>query len=411
MPFYPERVVAELESSVEEIATFAAGDTNVVEVYRDCLRDAVGTLEAATLRSSVGHQRDRYPGALPTAEWDDAADPVVPFDPAADWDNHEAVNDFAADVLHGVTTIAADGSELGPTREFTVPLGLVQVAWYANHHDPAGDYDEGLETELLLPRDVTRTDDRGLRYTDSQAPAHERYRLEARTVGQCIERVAGYDGQPPVVLYDGPLVPSFANTFAPQVRDEYYRESMATVLAASEHHRVPVVGYTTGSGSTNLAKLLRRQYREELGDLPFIADARILRAFTERWGDRSLLFVNRQDGAVDAMTATYRGESYDFWDDVLFAYLDIPGGAAFDRVELPGWVLREGLADHVFDVLRAEAGIGRGYPELLQQADANAVLDYEAEQRFLALVQEFADAHDLPVEWDPKALSKERRRR
>jgi len=75
------------------------------------------------------------------------------------------------------------------------------------------------------------------------------------------------------------------------------------------------------------------------------------------------------------LTTQYRGEAYDFWDDVLFAYLNIPGGDALDRVELPGWVLRDDQAEYVFDVVRAEAGVGRGYPEILQQADANAVLD------------------------------------
>ena len=39
------------------------------------------------------------------------------------------------------------------------------------------------------------------------------------------------------------------------------------------------------------------------------------------------------------------------------------------------------------------------------------MLDTGAKNRFLALVQEFADEHDLPIEWDAKALSKERRRR
>jgi len=147
-------------------------------------------------------------------------------------------------------------------------------------------------------------------------------------------------------------------------------------------------------------------------DRPFVADSRIFDPFIDHWGDRSQLFSNRQDGAVDALTTQYRGEAYDFWDDdVLFAYLNIPGGDALDRVELPGWAAGDDQAEYVFDVVRAEAGVGRGYPEILQQADANAVLDTGAKTGSLALVQEFADEHDLPIEWDAKALSKERRRR
>jgi len=410
VPFYPERVAEALESNKSTLRDFSHDDTLAVERYRECLQNATASIDTTALRDDVGSDIDTYPGALPTTEWDAYDSPVISFETAADWDNHEAVNEFAADVLAGVTTAAADGSELGPTREFTVPLGLVQVAWYANHHSRDGDYDDGVRTRLLTPDALTEDRDDGRRYVDGQAPAHERYSDEARCIVECIERYADRD-PPAVVLYDGPLVPSFANTFDATTRDEYYRESMATVLAASAHHGVPVVGYTAGSGSTNIAKLLRRHNRSELGDLPFVADARILSPCTEHWGDRSQLFVNRQDGAVDALSTTYRGEMYKFWDDVLFAYLDIPGGDALDRVELPGWVLRDNLTEYVFDALRAEAGVGRGYPELLQQADANAVLDTQAKQRFLATVQEFADEYDLPIDWDAKALSKERRRR
>ena len=409
MPLYPERVAEQLEANKAEIHRFSHDDTRVVEVYRERLRDAV-TESQAEVRDAVGDDRDSYPGALPTREWDAMSGPIVPFDTSVPWDNHEAVNEFAAGALAGVSTVAADGSEIGPTREFTVPLGLVQTAWCRNGHSPSRDYEEDITTRLLVPDDLTEDRDDGRRYVDGQAPAHERYREEARTIIGCIERFADMT-PPPVVLYDGPLVPSFANTFTPDIRDTYYRESMSMVLAASEHHSVPVVGYTAGSGSTNLAKLLRRRYPDTLGDRPFVADSRILDPFIDHWGDRSQLFNNRQDGAVDAMTTQYHGEEYEFWDDMLFAYLNIPGGDALDRVELPGWVLREERAEYVFDVVRAEAGVGRGYPEILQQADANAVLDTGAKNRFLALVQEFADEHDLPIEWDAKALSKERRRR
>lgn len=410
MPFYSEHVAADLAARIEDIRDFGRDEDEAVSEYRTALRDALRDHEASPLRDMLGP--DRYPGALPTPEWDEYEDPVVAFDQSASWDNHEAVNEFATDVLEGVTTVAADGSHLGPTDEFTVPLGLVQVAWCANHHSPDGDYEEGINTRLLGPNEVTQESDQedGVVYPDARAPGHERYRDEGETIVECIERFADRE-PPPVVLYDGPLVPSFANTYDPEVRDDYYRETMARVLAASEHHGVPVVGYTAESGRTNVAKLLRRTYRDRLADNPFVADARIFAAFTDNWGDRSVLFVNRQDGATDAMSATYRGREYDFAEDVLFGYVDVPGDGTMDHVELPGWILHEGLTEYVFDVVRAEAGVGRGYPELLQQADVNAVLDTDAKRQFLALVQEFADEHDLPIEWDVKALSKERRRR
>lgn len=410
MPFYPEVVLEELRQSTPEIQDFAHDDEQTVEEYRDAFRDALEEYSAAPLRSEVGP--DRYPGALPTQEWDEYDTPVIRFDESAAWDNHEAVNNYAKEVLEGVTTIAADGSELGPTDEFTVPLGLVQVAWNANHHHHDGDYEEGVNIRLLGPSDVIQRSDQedGIRYVDNRAPGHERYRDEAKTVIDCIERFSDLDPTP-VMIYDGPLVPTFANTYAPEVRDGYYREMMSKVLAASQHHRVPVVGYSAGSSRTNIAKLLRRTYRDRLRDKRFVSDSRILKEFMHHWGDRSQVFVHRQDGTVDAMQCRYRGEEYDFTTDVLFGYLEIPGGETMDYLEFPGWILRDDLVEHVFDVIRAEAGIGRGYPEIIQQADANAVLDASARRRFLELVQEFADKEGLPVEWNAKNLSKERRRR
>lgn len=410
MPFYPEPVHEDLTSHVDEIRDFVDEDTAAIETYREALCDALAEYEREPLRAELGPER--YPGALPSGEWDEHESPTVPFTEAAEWDSHEAVNEYAKRVLEGVTTIAADGSELGPTAGFTVPLGLIQIAWYANHHREDGAYDEGVRTRILGPTDVTRTPDGadGIRYPDGRAPGHARYREEGETVIECVERFADVD-PPPVIIYDGPLVPTFANTYSPEIRDEHYRETMARVLAASEYHRVPIVGYSAGGRRTNVAKMLRRTYRDRLADEPFVADSRILDGFTDQWGDRSLTFVQRWKGTVDALDTTYRGEPYEFATDVLFGYLDVPAGTSLDYLEFPGWIRRAGLVDYVFDVVRAETGVGRGYPEVLQQADANAVLDTEARHRFMSLVQEFADARDLPIEWDTKHLSKERRRR
>jgi hypothetical protein len=407
MPFYPDAVAAGLEDHVEDIRNYAEENDDTVRKYRDILRTATGEDDADAVRERVSKQR--YPGAVPTEEFDGHEDPIVQFDTASTWDSHEAVNEWAEEILEGVTTIAADGSSVGPVQEFTVPLGLVQVAWCANRHSHDADYEEAVHTRILGPEDVTyEGSEPGQRYADEQAPNHERYEAEGATVVECIERHADLE-PPPVVLYDGPLVPSFANTFEEPTRQRYL-ETMTEVLAASEHHEVPVVGYTAATGATNLAKLLQWGY-EGLRDEPFVADARILEGFTHNWGDRSLLFLNRQDGAVDALEGSYDGEQYAFGTEMLFAYLNASGPGAMDRVELPRWIAREGLTDYVFDVVRAEAAIGRGYPELLQQADTNAVLSAQDRREFMQLVQRFADEHDLSIEWDVKSLSKERRRR
>jgi hypothetical protein len=109
---------------------------------------------------------------------------------------------------------------------------------------------------------------------------------------------------------------------------------------------------------------------------------------------------------------------YDFANEIYFSYLKVPPGAGLDRLEFPGWLLDadapsgyESLYEYTLDAVRAEAGVGRGYPEILQQADTDAVLDQRDRQQFLRLLQGWAEENDIPLEWDAKALSKELRRR
>lgn len=408
MPVDPTAVVAGLRDHDETIRSYGETDAATVERYREVLAAAT---ERAADRLVADLSDDDYPGALPTREWDAHDGPVVGFDPAADWESHEAVNEFARETLAGQTTVGVDGSELGPTERFTVPLGLVQTAWVANHHREGGDYDRETDTRVLGPETVTRPagDGEGRRFPDGRAPAHERYAAEASAVIDCVERYADRD-PPAVVVYDGPLVPTFANTFDAAARDRY-RRVMARVLAASKHHGVPVVGYTAGSSRTSVSKLLRRTHPDALGELALVPDARLLAAWRDEWGDRSLAFVHRGDGSVDALATTYEGTHYEFGEEVAFAYLAVGESPGMDYVEFPRWVVREGLTEAVLDAVRAETGVGRGYPEVLQQADADAVLDAGDEREFCRLVAEYARENDLPLELDAKELSKRRRRR
>jgi hypothetical protein len=69
------------------------------------------------------------------------------------------------------------------------------------------------------------------------------------------------------------------------------------------------------------------------------------------------------------------------------------------------------MYEYTIEIARAQAGIGRGYPEILQQVDSDAVLDYRDRKQFHRVVQRWAESNDVPLEWNAKALSKELRRR
>ncbi|RKD95642.1 DNA double-strand break repair nuclease NurA [Halopiger aswanensis] len=405
MPLYRKHVAQDLENKRSEFEGKSVQD-EVIEEYRQAATSATTDYTKTEIEEELADYT--LPGALPTEELNEQDGLIVPFEDSKDWESHEAVNDWARSHLENTTTIAADGSQIDPVTEFEQPVALVQAVWMANNHTIDGDYQRGVETEVLTPEDLLYEDpESGHILIDDEETSLTRFESEMEVLANRIEEHSE-DETPPVVMYDGPLILSFAQMFNDSTQKRYI-ESLAKVLAASKHHKVPVVGYTAGSKASDLAKMLESL---ELADTNVtLRDYQVLNEFMENWGDRSIIFNSRRDNSLNWLTATYRGESYDFSEDILFTYLNIGPGPQMDRVDFPRWIYREGLVDHVLSALRAECGIGRGYPEILQAVDADAVISKQEREEFLRMFQDFSNEHNIDIKWDSKALSKKRRRR
>jgi len=421
MPIDKRGAAAELEANVEAIEAYLAEDTGMVERYRDALLRLAGEWTSSEIHAALSDTS--YPGAYPTEEFD-AVDSVVVSHPESDgWENHEDVNEWARGIVDGVPVMAVDGSQLPTTTEFNVPLAYVQAAWAINYHHDEGRLDRDFHGRLLTPTDVTQeSEDGDYRFVDSQLVGHHRFEHEGELLIEKISdlaaaREAGEITQTPVVFYDGPLIASFANPLKPETRERYI-STLSRVIAASEHHEIPLVGYIADSSATELVKMTRLVLREEFEADRVIPDAHVLTGVMSPWGDTTIPFISKRDGSIDALQTTYEGDRYEFEDDILFAYLNVPPGAGLDRVEFPGWLCRtdgpdgyDSMYEYTVEIVRAEAGIGRGYPEILQQADSDAVLDHQDRQEFHRIVQRWAEANDVDLEWNAKARSKELRRR
>src|SRR5436309_1678689 len=107
------------------------------------MRDGVGEL-AARLRGLAGRtslEVQRAAGervTYPSNELERANGAVVHF--AERWRSHEEARRWALSVLSNRATFAADGSQLFPGREASVPVAAVQVASFENPHTPEGRY-------------------------------------------------------------------------------------------------------------------------------------------------------------------------------------------------------------------------------------------------------------------------------
>lgn len=405
MPLYRNHVAQELEGKRSEF-TGKAINQAVVEEFQSAAKSLPDEYSAEEIREALSEYE--LPSALPTEEYSKDGELVVSFDESGEWSSHEAVNNWARNHIQGVTTIAADGSQIDPVTEFEQPVGLAQAVWISNNHEEGGDYERGVDIRVLSPEDILYEDpNTGHIRVDNEEVPVARFEVEMKVLEQQIKEHSD-DEQPPVVLYDGPLILSFAQMFDEVVR-ERYGEALARLLAASKHHGVPVVGYTAGSKASDFAKMI-----EKLGLVDAsssVRDYQIFESLTENWGDRTVLFNSRRDNSLRQLQTSYHGVDYDFSEDILFTYMEIGGGPQLDRLDMPRWVMEEDLVEYVLSVVRAECGVGRGYPEILQAVDADAVISRQDREEFLRMYQDFSDEHDIKLRWNSKALSKKRRRR
>lgn len=404
MPLYRDRVAEELEGKKSEFRGELSREA--IEEHTEAANDLSSNFSKEEIEEEL--KDIGLPGALPTEEFSEYDDIVVPFEESSGWGSHEEVNRWARKQLEENITVAADGSQIDPVTQFEQPVGLVQVIRLTNKHSAEKDYEEIVETEVLSPEDLLfENPNSGYIQVDEQEVPVSRFEKEMQVLEEKIQELAASDEQG-VVMYDGSLILSFIQMFDQKIQKRY-SEALTRLIAASKHYEVPVVGYISGSKATELGKMLKKL--NQVDTARPVRDYQFLEDLIENWGSRTVLFSSQRDRTLDKLRVTYRGQEFDFSDDILFTYLDIGPGAQIDRVEMPRWIHENGLTEEVISLVRAEAGVGRGYPEILQAADADAVISRQDREEFLRMYQDFSDENDIELRWNNKALSKKRRRR
>jgi hypothetical protein len=337
------------------------------------------------------------PGAVPTEEFDKADSFIIPFDHK--WQSHEEARAWAYEILLNRTTFAADGSQILPTKDFSVPIAAVQVGWFENAH-AAGAYTKDAAFELLTPSEIMV---RGPNAEPSEQVVHRRrYALEASVLKNYMLTTAarGFDhSRPPVVFFDSLLVITFAELL-PEDQRQFYVGEIISLLDASTRTGIPVVGYVDTSFARDIVRMLQLTCGLESSEKVF--DAALL-APLMKWGDRTPVFRCSRRGILD-----YYGDEWR--DSVGFVYLKTVGDAPPSRIDLPLWVYERGLLDYVIETVRGETIAGNGYPYAIETADATAVITVRDREMFYAIFQEFAESEQLDLRMARKALSKAHRR-
>ncbi|MFN8488676.1 MAG: DNA double-strand break repair nuclease NurA [Caldilineaceae bacterium] len=345
-----------------------------------------------------------WPGAHPTPELDRASRLRLAFPPR--WANHREARNWALAVLLKRPVLAVDGSQITPSKDFSLPVGAVQIGWFINEHRPGGGYVKDVLFEVLAPDELTsdeETVDRPDNSFPNQSVNQLRFVRECEKLCELMQHYANApEQQKPLCYFDGSFIISFAGHMLPR-HARPYLQAVQALLACSEQTRVPLVGFVDNSFSRDIVTLIENLL--ELSNPIPKTDAGLLKEYLLNWGDRSPFF---ECARTDALTQNGRAP---FYADVVFSYVHLANDRPPARLEMPRWLLEAGRADDIVDLVRAECVVGaNGYPYAIETADAVAVISQEDRQRFYTLFQRWGEDRGLQVTQARKALSKLGRR-
>jgi len=387
-------VIAALEAKREGFDGFELRTGEELQRYEEAL-DWLADQDVADLLQEL--EPMKRPGARPTAERIAGRPIVRPF--GRRFANHQEARAWALEVLQGVTTLAVDGSQITPSRDFSIPVGAVQVGWFENPHDGGKDYVKDIRFEVLPPDDLAGEMEAG-GYPDLKVNLR-RFQLECEVL---VEHMRGFTGHTPapVCFFDGSLIISFAAQMRPELQRGYLHAARS-LLDTSEETRVPLVGYVDTSYASDLVTLLGCLIGEARPS--GLTDGLLLRR-RMAWGDRTEAFVCARDDKLFERA----NQELDYYQRVHLVYLKTTAENAPVRLDLPAWLLEAGELERVLDIVRAECVVGTGYPYAVETVDALAVITIADRERFYRTFQEFIGTLGVNLRYSRKAYSKRMRR-
>ena len=315
------------------------------------------------------------------------------------WPSRQDSLVWVRDRLTDVTTFSVDGSQIFPSKDISIPVGLVQIGWFENPHGQEGRYVKDVRVSILSPVELQQNAQN--RPLDRLVNMH-RFAMEVQRHIEFIEAHSHCSSC--ITFFDGSLIGSFAEVLDLECRN-FYAQEFVRLLRASEQHRVPLVGYVDTSNARDLVSMVGRL--AQLEEAEAITDVQILSPKMQ-WGDRTPLFVCDRPGAArtQGILSQYEEQS----QSVLFTYMKLNATRPV-RIELPKWISEDGILEQVLDYIRAEVIIGSGYPYVIETADQVAVLRSEDRQLFFRLLQDWSEEQDLNLNFSRKMVSKAFRRR
>lgn len=268
------------------------------------------------------------------------------------------------------TLIAADGSQIVPSRHRALQFGVVNVGLIKAHIGSGEPPEIRVETELLA-MDQIQTPEGTLIGEDEVALLRDL--AERKLIRQA---VSPEDLEPVITLTDGPLDVFYRSTIQGDRGQEVQRE-VFEIDQDLQRRGVMTAGYIDKPGSAMLSRMLAIFQCKRQG-LPLesnnhelnLSDRFILQEILEQPGERSAIF--------EAITRSARKPANSL--PVAFFYVNVSSAEnepCLARLEFPLWVSEvPGLVDTLHAVIYKEAQVldSHPYPYLLHRAHELAVV-------------------------------------
>lgn len=306
------------------------------------------------------------------------------------------------------TAISSDGSQIFPDRHEALPCYLINISSVIlNYGDKSG---ADLSSEPVL---FYKEQDRFTLWDGKKIPANSEV-ISLRRALMEFERLLDLvneasDRENIISISDGTLI-LWRLEGTPSDFKSGILEPFLNIMEELKKRRVPIIGYISFPGSTDVINALRLGLCPEkvsyCNQCPYTELPELPCAPIEGLTDRNLFSKVLKQGEISAVFRSSSKILESYGDHhIYFFYINI--GEEIARVEIPKWVAEDNkLLTLVHALVYDQAKKGKGYPVAISEAHEQAVVKGRDRNFFFDLIKESMVKADFNVTISRKGLSK-----
>lgn len=306
------------------------------------------------------------------------------------------------------TVVSSDGSQIFPDRHEALPCYLINISTITlGYGERAG---AKLDSKpLLFYRDEDRFTTWGGKKipVDNEVISLKRALMEFERILEIVKSNK-HEGDT-IALSDGTLILWRLEATPPDFRDTIINPFLS-IFEEFKNLRVPVAGYISFPGSTDVINALRVGLCPErvsyCNQCPYTELPELPCAPIEGITDRFLFSMVLRPGEASPVFKSSSKILESYGDHhIYFFYINI--GEEIARVEIPKWVSEDSeLLELVHTLIFDQAKKGKGYPVAIAEAHEQAVVKAKDRDFFFTLIREAMVKSDFAVSVSRKGLSK-----